>query len=88
MVNGQASHLIKRLGEERAVKVVEFYLKENNSFYVQKLHPLGLCIQDAESLWTRYQTGIRMTSTKARQIEKTGAGLDASFNYLRRKHGK
>ncbi len=67
-VNGQVSQLAKRLGQE-AVEVVRFFVGHNKSFYVGKLHDLGLCLVDAESLRTQWATGRTMTQRQAQQTD-------------------
>lgn len=68
-VNGQISMLRSRLGED-AVKVVSFYVMSNNSFYIGKCHPIGLCLNDAEGLRTQMLNGKAITTTMVRQFEK------------------
>lgn len=68
-VNGQISQLGKRLGDD-AVEVVKFYVGHNEGFYLKKVHPIGLCLQDAEALHTQWVRGRPVTSTIVRQFEK------------------
>lgn len=68
-VNGQISMLRSRLGDE-AVEVVAFYLTSNNTFYVGKCHPIGLCLQDAEALRTQMLKGTAITSSMLKNFEK------------------
>lgn len=70
-VNGQIANLVKRLGRE-AAEVVAFYVAHNGQFYVRQMHPIGLCLKDAESLRTQWATGRVMTGAEARSAE----GLD------------
>lgn len=71
-VNGQISMLRQRLGEE-AIDVVSFYLGSNHSFYVGKCHPIGLCLNDAESLRTQMLKGTAITGSMVRNFEKQTA---------------
>jgi len=72
-VNGQISSFIKRIGFDEAPMVAEFYVYHNNSFYVQKMHTVGLLLADAEKLRTEWATKSTMTNTQARQADKTQA---------------
>lgn len=75
-VNGQLSQVVARLGVE-AAHVAEFYLSHRNRFYVEKMHPVGLLLSDAEKLRTEWATGRQVTSTQALQTDKTQATLSA-----------
>lgn len=72
-VNGQISSFIKRIGFDEAPMVAEFYVYHNNSFYVQKMHTVGLLLADAEKLRTEWVTKNTMTNTQARQADETQA---------------
>lgn len=72
-VNGQITSFIKRIGFDEAPMVAEFYVYHNNSFYVQKMHTVGLLLADAEKLRTEWATKNTMTNTQARQADKTQA---------------
>jgi len=72
-VNAQISSFIKRIGFDEAPMVAEFYVYHNNSFYVQKMHTVGLLLADAEKLRTEWVTKNTMTNTQARQADKTQA---------------
>jgi len=52
-VNTQIAQLGKRLGNE-APDVVRFFVDHNKSFYLTKLHDIGLCLSDAEALRTQW----------------------------------
>ena len=65
----QVSNLRKRLGEE-AIDVVAFFVKSNNGYYIQKLHTIGTCLSDAESLRTQWIRGKAITRNDVRDFEK------------------
>lgn len=67
--NALCKQLVDRLGMDEAEKVVRFYLTHRNSFYVQRTHPLDLCVRDAEGLRTQMIAGHRITSADARRID-------------------
>lgn len=70
-VNAQVAQLRSRLGVDDAIKVVQFYLRHNDSFYLKKTHSLGLCLRDAETLRTQMMRGKPITQTMVRSFEKT-----------------
>ena len=77
MVNGQLSNLVKRLGAEVAPYVAAFYVTHNNRYYVEKMHPVGLLLSDAEKLRTEWVTGRQSTATQANLADKTQANFSA-----------
>lgn len=77
MVNGQLAQLVGRLGADEAPAVAEFYLTHKNRFYVEKMHPVGLLLSDAEKLRTEWATGRQVTATQANQADKTQANFNA-----------
>lgn len=70
-VNSQLTNFIKRIGLEESPYVAAFYVNHNNQFYVQKMHTVGLLLADAEKLRTEWATNRQVTSTQARQVDKT-----------------
>ncbi len=76
-VNGQLSQFVSRVGIEAAPQVAAFYVQHNDRFYVQKQHPVGLMLQNAEGLHTQWASGKSVTTTGARQIESRQAALDS-----------
>lgn len=67
-VNKQVVNLSKRLGKD-AIEVVKFYVDHNKGFYVEKCHPIGLCLSDAEALHTQWFRGRSITRNDVRQFE-------------------
>ena len=68
---------VKRIGEQEAPLVAEFYLQHNKSYYVSKSHDVGTLLMDAESLRTQWATGNRVTATQAQQADRTQSNFDA-----------
>ncbi len=68
-VNGMLARFVKRLPADEAPFVAEFYLSHNNSFYVQRCHPVELLLKDAEKLRTEWATNRKVTALQARQQE-------------------
>jgi hypothetical protein len=75
-VNAQMAQVVARLGGE-AEFVAEFYLSHRNRFYVEKMHPVGLLLSDAEKLRTEWATGRQTTATQALQADKTQTNFSA-----------
>lgn len=67
-VNSQIKAMVARIGKD-AVEVVKFYVRHNDSFYVRKCHPIGMCLKDAESLYTQWVRNVTITGNDARQVE-------------------
>lgn len=60
-VNSKISQLAQRAGEN-SLEIVKFYLSHNEKFYVQKMHDIGICLKDAESLHTQLKRNKAITS--------------------------
>lgn len=75
-VNGQLAQVVRRIGAEESPAVAAFYVQHNGGYYVAQMHPVAALLKDAEKLRTEWVTGQRMTSTKARQLDKTQANGD------------
>ena len=69
--NAQMKQFVKRVGAEDAPGIVGFYLKHNDFLYVKTLHPVNLMLRDAEGLRTQWLKGKAVTSSDARESEKT-----------------
>lgn len=82
-VSSQIKQFVERIGMEAAPHVARFYLSVNNRFYVQKVHPVGCLLADAESLHTQWATGRTMTSARASQIDSTQTNLNAVDETIR-----
>lgn len=75
---GQLGQLVDRVGAELAPAVAAYFLSMNHQFYVAKGHPVGLMLQDCETIATSVQTGQQMTATRARQMDGTQANASAA----------
>lgn len=69
------SQLVDRVGVERAPAVAAYYLKLNSQFYTARMHPVGLLLQDCESIATQLATGQQVTQARARQVDSTQTNL-------------
>lgn len=67
--NSIVMNLRKRLGED-AVEVVKFFIAHNDSLYLRQMHSIGLCLRDAEALYTQWQRGKAITGRDVRNFEK------------------
>lgn len=77
MANSLALQLVRRLGEEDAVAVAEFFLGHNARWYLEKGHSLRCLVTDAEKLRTEWATGRKITRTQVRSIELVDGTRDA-----------
>lgn len=77
-IAGQLSQLVDRVGADNAPAVAAYFLRMNNQYYVTKGHPVGLMLQDCETIATQMQTGQQMTATRARQMDGTQANMSAA----------
>lgn len=68
-VNGQLTNFIKLIPHEEAPHVAAYYVDHNNNFYVQKMHPVGLMLSDAEKLRTEWATNKQMTRRTAQHAD-------------------
>ncbi len=87
MVNAQAVQLVKRLGVDDAIAVVQFYLQQSDAFYFRNMHPLALCLKDAETLFAKMKTGKVITRRAADRVETSSATVSASSTFLAKKYG-
>ena len=69
------SQLVKRVGAERAPGVAAHFVKLNNQYYTARMHPVGLLLQDCESIATQLATGQQVTHARARQLDSTQSNL-------------
>lgn len=78
--NAKVNSLIKRFCQmvpaAEAASIAAHYVRHNGQYYVAKLHPVDLLLADAAKLRTEWATGMRMTTTRARQMDRTGSMLD------------
>ena len=86
-VNGQIAQFVQRLGFDESPAVAAFYVGHNQQFYVSQMHAFGLALKDAEKLRTEWVTGTAMTTTRARQADRTGSMLSI-VEELKRERGE
>lgn len=75
-VNSQLKNLVKRLGEEEAPLVAEFYLTHNDAFYIKCCHSVGMLLRDCEKLRTEWASGRKILGTQARDMERMQHNAD------------
>lgn len=68
-VNTNISQLASRVGDD-AIGLVDFYLKHNDGFYLKNLHPISLCLTNAEALYSQMKRNQPVTSVDVRNFEK------------------
>ena len=74
--NGILANFLKRIPADEAPHIAAFYVANNSQFYVKKMHPVDLLLDDAEKLRTEWVTRRQVTETAARQVDKTQANGD------------
>ncbi len=87
MTNKLCCTLVDRLGEDDAILVAKFYLKQRDAFYVKNTHHLRFCVQDCETLATKMKTGLTITNKSAKNVERASHNAQVTQNYLKEKHG-
>jgi len=68
-VNGQLANFVKRVGEDLAPKVIEFYVWHPGAFYVKNGHQVRFAVADAEKLAAEFQTKRFVSNRQAQEIE-------------------
>lgn len=86
-VNSQVKRFAQLMPANEAAAVAAHYVQHNGQFYVAKLHPLELLVSDAAKLRTEWATGLQMTSTRARQQDRTSSML-AIVEEIKRERGE
>lgn len=69
-INSQIKSFVGRIPHEDAPHVAEFYVRHPKRYYVEKRHPIGVMLADAETLHVEWQTGRTMTTQTARNVEQ------------------
>lgn len=69
-VYGQLAHFVKRVPQSDAPAIAAFYVTHNARRYLEKKHPVGLMLHDAEGLRTEWLSGRTVTETKAREGDR------------------
>ena len=82
MVNGMFAGISARVPEEDYRSLVEFFFRQTDSWYLREMHHPRCLLKDCEILLTRMKTGLVMTGSKARMIEKTADNLKVAQDYL------
>jgi hypothetical protein len=76
-VSSQIKNFVGRLGFDESPHVAAFYVESNNSYYVSRGHGVDSLLADCEKLRTEWATNSRMTTTRAKQIDKHDANKSA-----------
>lgn len=71
-VNSKINQVGQRLGSE-APDVARYFLGHDKSYYVSKMHDVGLLLSDAEALRTQWATGRKTSQTQAHQADQSSA---------------
>jgi hypothetical protein len=79
-VNGQLANLLARLGREEAPQVAAYFVRMGKKHYVERRHPVGLLLHDAEGIRTQWATGQAVTS----QLSPAGQQTEQAIEEWRR----
>lgn len=81
-VNSQMRQFLKRVPSDEAPEIIRFYVFHNRAFYVEKQHPIGLLLQDAESIRTQWATQRQVTRRDAQTVENKQSVYNAFAGLL------
>jgi hypothetical protein len=81
-VNSKIKQLASRLPGEDAPFVAEFYVRHNHRYYVDKKHPIGLLLADAQKVWTEWKAGKAETSSDANTVERRAGTINAFARHI------
>lgn len=76
-VAGQVVNFVKRVGMGDAPDIARWFPSHSAAFYVSRGHTVDTLLRDAEKLRTEWATGRTMTSTKAKQSDRSGSTMSA-----------
>lgn len=78
--NSLVGRLVDTVGAEVAPVLATFYVGLDRAFYVAKLHPLDLLLNDAQALLTQMRTGYRAPDARSDgQRTQQRSGVHAGF---------
>ncbi len=75
-VNSAIANFVKRVGEEDAPKIIEFFVRHNNNQYLASVHDVKLALRDAEGLRTQWLKGQAITMKDVRDFERQSSYQD------------
>lgn len=76
-INSQIKQFVQRIGGEESPHVAANYVKDNNSYYVSRLHSVDSLLADAEKLRTQWATGKNITQSRAKQVDRSQSNYDS-----------
>lgn len=88
MINGMLANISKRVPQDIAPKLVQFYLDQNDSWYLREMHHIRCLAKDCEMLLTRMRSHLVITNSKALEMEKISTNAAQSKEFLERKYGR
>lgn len=87
MANTHAKSIAESIPREDLDQFFKCYHDDNDAFYLNARHPLGLAKKDVHKIYTQLQTGMRISIHKARQYEMASETQDAANRFMERKYG-
>ena len=82
-VNGMMAKIIRKLGADEAPQVAAFFITHPNRWYIEKGHSVQCLLNDAEKLRTEWATGRKVTSTGARQADRSSSNAENAKEAIR-----
>lgn len=82
---GIAKRLVKDLGLERAISLIETYLKMDDYTFQMRRHDLATFEMNLNAVLVKQQTGRGVTSLQARSSEQADGNLAVMKSYLEKK---
>lgn len=87
MMNSMLAGVKKRVPESDLKELIEFFVSQNDQWYLREMHHPRCLLKDCEMLMTRMKTKIVMTSSKARMMEQASQNADESKKFIMAKYG-
>jgi len=79
-VNTQIKNIVKSLGMSDAPCVIEYYLKDNEAFYIKTYHSIGTFMANSSKLHTQWKTGLKVEATPGLAMgRRATAGLHTNL---------
>ncbi len=88
MINGMIAGIKKRVSADEIAQLCNFFINQNDSWYLREMHHIRCLVKDCEMLLTRMKSKVVITSSKAREMERTSDNINESQRFLESKYGK
>ena len=75
--NSICKRLVETVGKEKAINIAKHYLTINDQWYLKNYHKLDFCLSDYQKIITSFDTGLKITSTQANDLDRKQTISDA-----------